>query len=364
MVGIFRGAGGELNYSTAIIISLIVSTAAQAFAEETDLLFQKHEVLEITIQAPFSKIKRQNTKSKKFDGLLSYMDSTGKSNDIEVTIEVRGNYRLRKNVCKFPPLKVRFAKKSANNTLFENLKTLKLVTQCNPNFSAYKGYLMKEYLAYRILNLITPQSFKVRLMQINYVDGDATMRNFGFFIEDKKRLARRLGIKSLSIDKTSAVSLDSNHLNQVSLFQMLIGNVDWSATSGGSGSCCHNVKLFVRTGTDAILAIPYDFDLSGLVNAEYAVPDKAMGLDSITKRRYRGYCRNNAHLDVNIKLFNDRKPALLSLLQEFEHLAPKQKKTSIKYIESFYRIINNPKRVKRTILKFCHKSYFVEVKPD
>jgi len=123
-------------------------------AKEADRLFRDNEVFEITIRAPFEKIKKQNKKSLKFAGTLSYLERDGRDQNLNIKVEVRGNNRLKKSVCKFPPLKIRFNKKSNKKTLFAKQKSLKLVTQCDPYKTQYAGYLMKEYLAYRIFNLI------------------------------------------------------------------------------------------------------------------------------------------------------------------------------------------------------------------
>ncbi len=332
-------------------------------AKEADRLFRDNEVFEITIRAPFEKIKKQNKKSLKFAGTLSYLERDGRDQNLNIKVEVRGNNRLKKSVCKFPPLKIRFNKKSNKKTLFAKQKSLKLVTQCDPYKTQYAGYLMKEYLAYRIFNLITDQSYRVRLVKVNYQGESSLISNFAFFIENNKRLAKRLGTELLSVEETSAVSLDQNHLNKVSLFQLLVGNVDYSVTSGGRGECCHNVKLF-KPGDAEIFAIPYDFDFSGLVKAKYAVPAAQLRLDSITERRYRGYCRNNNFLAGNISRFNIVKPEIISMVEEFEYLGAGQKKSALRYIRSFYKIIDEPKRVERAILKFCHKSQFVEVRKN
>ena len=331
-----------------------------------DRLFESDVLLEVTLNAPFAMIKAKRDKSMSSDAKLRYRTQDGETGDLEVQVKVRGNSRLKKNVCKFPPLRVSFRNKAAESTVFENQDKLKLVTQCDPYEMRYAHFLFNEYLAYRILNLITPLSFRVRLVRIDYQYNDRpanSRTSFGFFIEDKKRLAKRIGAKSLSIEQTSAVDLDSSHLNKTSLFQLMIGNVDWSATSASSGDCCHNTKLFEQQGA-GILSIPYDFDLSGLVNAEYAVPDEAMRLRSVTQRRYRGYCRNNQLLDDHIKLFNEKKSEILTLVREFPYLPAGRRNTSVSYLEGFYRIINAPRRVKSVILKRCHKSYWVEVPAD
>jgi hypothetical protein len=297
--------------------------------------------------------------------VLTYRNDQDSVVRLEIELESRGKYRRRRSTCKFTPLKVVFKKKRSRGTVFEGQKKLKLVTQCDPSNRKYEEYLMLEYLAYRIFNEITPQSFAVRLVRINYqeVDSKAKPRsNLAFFIENKKRLAKRLDAKHLEIEQTSAVDIDSRHLNQGSLFQLLIANVDWSATSTKQDECCHNYKLF-RLADERLLSIPYDFDLAGIVNAKYAKPATEMGLKSVRDRRYRGYCRNNEFLAENTELFNSRKETILTLFHEFPHLSNRKKKGAISFINSFYKIINNNTRARKVILERCHKSFMREV-PD
>lgn len=337
---------------------IVISQSATA--DGNDPLFETHELLELTLHAPIKTINRKRDRSISYPARFSFRIDDETVN-LDVQVEARGKNRRKRTVCKSPPLRILFDEEQAEGSIFENQTRLKLVVQCDPYNKAYESYLVREYLAYRILNEITPRSFNVRLARITYQDTDTAKArsNLAFFIEHKKRLANRLGATHLEIDQTSAVVLDSSHLNQTSLFQLLIGNVDWSATSIKTNECCHNYKLFEEG--DKLLSIPYDFDLSGLVNAKYAKPDIKMGLKTIRDRRYRGYCRNNNFLDENIKLFNDKKAEILDLFQASLYLPERKKKTSISYIEAFYRIVNNPKRVRRMILGRCHKSIMVEV---
>lgn len=348
--------------SVALIVGNLVVQAneAPALNAHDDALFATDEILKLTLSAPLKRLHNDRDKSASYPASLGFKTLAGEAIVLDIRVQVRGNYRLKRDVCLYPPLRIVFDKAASAGTLFEHQTKLKLVTQCDP-IVRYERYMLNEYLAYRIFNLITPKSFRVRLVRVAYQDtqrAGKSRRAFGFFIEHKKRLAKRLGLKTLAIEQTSAVDLDSVHLNQGSLFQLLIGNVDWSATSGGTDECCHNYKLFASTG-ERLFSIPYDFDLTGLVNAKYAQPDKEMGLRSIRDRRYRGYCRNNEFLEQNIQLFNDKKAAILDLFESFPHLSDAGKKSSKRYVESFYKIINNPKRVKRVILTRCHKSTFV-----
>ncbi|MCZ6855004.1 MAG: hypothetical protein O7G86_13915 [Gammaproteobacteria bacterium] len=337
-----------------------MALAHSAMADHDDPLFESHDLLELTLHAPIKTINRKRDTSISYPAGISFRTGAD-ALTLDVQVEVRGKNRRKRIVCKSPPLRLTFATSQTAGTVFRNQKKLKLVTQCDPYSRAYESYLVLEYLAYRILNEITPRSFNVRLARITYQDTDSSKsrNNLAFFIEHKKRLAKRMGAKHLEIDETSAVVLDSAHLNQGSLFQLLIGNVDWSATSSSSPECCHNYKLFQEG--DKLFSIPYDFDLSGLVNAKYAKPDIEMGLKTIRDRRYRGYCRNNKFLEDNTRLFNARKAVILDLFRESAYLPERKKKSAISYVESFYNIVNNPKRVRRVILGRCHRSIMVEV---
>ena len=46
---------------------------------------------------------------------------------------------------------------------------MKVVTHCN-NSKVYSEYVLKEYLIYKIYNILSPVSFRVRLIRMKYVD--------------------------------------------------------------------------------------------------------------------------------------------------------------------------------------------------
>lgn len=354
--------------ATLFAISLSMSSLGQTNlrqpgAPPEDALFLEDALLELTLTAPLKRMHRERNNANKYPGSLSYLNGA-EPVSFDVDVQVRGKNRLQPSVCMYAPLRLRFDKHQTINTIFKQQRKLKLVTQCGHS-KRHEQYLLNEYLAYRIFNIISPNSFRVRLAKMEYIEAQTQTkprRAFTFFIEHKKNLAKRIGADLLSVKQSSAKELDSEHLNLGSLFQLLIGNVDWSATAGGTDECCHNYKLFARPH-QPVLSIPYDFDLSGLVNAKYAIPDAGMKLKTIRERRYRGYCRNNHLLEQNIGLFNARKTEIFNLLEEFPYLSTRNRKSSVSYLKKFYRIINDPQRVKQMILQRCHKSYFVEQPP-
>src|SRR5690606_9238581 len=81
----------------------------------------------------------------------------------------------------------------------ENIKPhnkLKLVTHCLDDKNDGQENLLKEYLAYKLYNELTDQSYRVQLIRINYVDTKgkvSKIRRYGIIIEDTDEMAERLG---------------------------------------------------------------------------------------------------------------------------------------------------------------------------
>jgi hypothetical protein len=341
-----------------ILISLLLINS-YSFAAESNKppkLFSDATEMKVTLEGPWSTIKKNLKKDAMYPVQLTYTGADGKQHTIDAEVAPRGITR-RLRVCKFPPLKIHFDKEKMKGTEFRGNKSLKLVTYCQTQ-SKYEQYYVKEFLAYRIYNLITEYSFRVRPMMIEYKDseksGDSITR-FSFLIEDVDDVAKRHDLQKLTIPNVPFKQLDPVVSSNFSLFQYLIGNVDWAATSGpDKNRCCHNSRL-IGAGEDVNpkYGVPYDFDSSGLVNAHYASPPDGLNLRNIRQRLYRGICFHNDALPQATELFREKKADILALFENNPHLTDKTRKNSIKYIEDFYDVINDPKRFKREITGKC-----------
>ena len=260
---------------------------AASAPSEVDPLFADDTVLEVRIEAPFDRLTDERPDHKDLDGKFSYTDSHGNLNVLDVGVRVRGKLRSTSEICSFPPLRLDFVKSEVAGTLFDGQDKLKLVTHCRNRAVRYEQSLLAEYLAYRIYNQLTDTSFRVRLMHATYVptDGGSDLESYAFIIEDKNRLAHRLGIKKPDVNRIRVADLNAAELNLSSVFQYFIGNTDFSPIAAAPGeACCHNHVLFARKGR-AYLSVPYDFDQSGLVNAPYAAPNPKFELDSPRDRQ-------------------------------------------------------------------------------
>jgi len=318
-------------------------------------IFSDATEMNVTLSGPWRKIQHNIKKDDLYPVQLTYTGADGQRHTIEAEVTPRGLTR-RFKVCKFPPLKIHFDKEKMKGTEFRGNKSLKLVTYCQPN-RKYGQYYVKESLAYRIYNLITEYSFRVQPMMVEYKDSekDNSITRFSFLIEDTDEVADRNDLKKLTVGHVPYTKLDALETSYLSLFQYLIGNLDWAATGGpDKDKCCHNGKIIGKSENEnPKYAIPYDFDASGLVNAHYAVPPDSLKVRNVRQRLYRGFCAHNDMLPQAAARFNEKKPDIIALFEDNTHLSDKTRKNSIKYIEDFYEILNDPKRFKREITDKC-----------
>lgn len=318
-------------------------------------LFAGDDILDVTIEAPFTRLMRERSADDETPATLTYKSADDDTVSLELGIKTRGNYRQQWRVCPFAPLRLNFRKKEVEDTIFASVDKIKLVTHCRSGRDSSQQTLLREYLAYRILNIMTDSSYRVRLLRIQYVDtedGDTNPDNFGFLIEHRDQLADRIDLPVKDLEFTSVADLESATTNLGSLFQFLIGNTDFSPTAGAEGeSCCHNYTLFGQE-TGKILAIPYDFDMSGWVNAKYATPNPKLPIRNVRQRLYRGRCANNAQLADSLRAFQDKRHEIFRLI-ESEYLATSVKKQLTRYLNDFYKIIDDPQSVGSRLTARC-----------
>ena len=339
----------------AAVLFLTISDASAQERKAPDPLFQSDEILDIRIVVPMATILSERPDEIELPGTLHYTSDVGASVDIDIKIRTRGRFRLRKDICSFPPMRLNVVKSQAKDTLFHKQDKLKLVTHCQ-SFDSYKQVLLREYTAYRILNVMTDASFQVRLLRITYVDADGKRDDdvrFGFFIEHRDRLAKRLGKQVLDIPRTHSTTLNAEYSNMVVLFHYLIGNTDFSSVKGAKDDmCCHNHVLFGNEG-EKIWSVPYDFDQSGLVNAPHAGANPRFRLRTVRQRLYRGRCTNNQHLSASIEAFNGKRDEIFAVLNEVEAASKRSVKSMVSFVEKFYKTVNSERRVNSNLIKMC-----------
>jgi hypothetical protein len=340
---------------TTAVLALILAATPVAFAQSdaADPLFQSHEILQATFEGPLMEFIDEKSKEKELKGIFSVVDTDGTKLEFDVKFRARGNFRH--DNCDYPPIRLNFKKGQTKKTLFDKQDKLKLVVHCNRR-AEYHQIVLQEYLAYRVLNTLTDLSFRVRLLQIVYSDpgeGEQSPPRYAFLIEHKDRLAHRIDLKEFKTQQGQVGLMHADQLNLTSIFQYFIGNTDFSPVAGPPDEgCCHNYVLFKGQGPN-VTAIPYDFDQSGFVDAPYANPNPNFRIRSVKQRVYRGRCINNRLIDSSIQKFQDERDAIYELIAEQPGFEERTRKNLAKFVDRFYELVEDPKKVEKLITKKC-----------
>ncbi|CCH01619.1 hypothetical protein FAES_3612 [Fibrella aestuarina BUZ 2] len=262
---------------------------------------------------------------------LSWQDASGELQPLPVALMVRGNFRRNQTNCAFPPLYIDFPKKKAKSTPFAGQNKLKLVTHCQGD-----EYVVREYLVYKVYNLVTPYSYRARMARVTYVDSlqkRPTEIRWGFLIEDEDNVAKRNGMRETKTTVQTS-EIDSLNMATMAVFEFMIGNIDWSVPYR------HNVRLMAARGDEAPKIIPYDFDHSVIVDAPYAsLPDDE-------GRTYRGALYPGWLMKRVFARYNELKPAIYGLYESDKRLTRSYVKQATRHLDKFYALINNPAQVK------------------
>ena len=327
-----------MNSARTFAIAMALAAAplaAQDAPDKTTPLFSSDELLEVTLDGPFREIARRSETST--ESHPATLVVAGERLAIEAS--ARGISRRRKSTCSFPPLRIRFSAKPDETSLFHKQASIKLVTHCSDS-ARFEQIAMREFATYRLYNILTPESLKVRLARITYREGDKIITTrLGFFIEDGDDAARRLGMKEVDIGNIRISALNRDDAARYSLFQYMIGNTDWAMDAGPDPTdCCHNSRLF-GTAKDAksdLTPIPYDFDNAGIVDAPYAVPSEKLRIRDVKMRVYRGYCAFNGGLAAEIARFRAARPALEAELARIPQLEERTAQSMKRYLGGFF----------------------------
>ena len=335
--------------------ALVATSAAATAAAKVDPLFTSHDVLEVTLTAPFRSMSRdRDEEPEERLGTLAYTFGD-ESQSIAIGIRPRGKSRRDRNVCNFPPLRLNLPKGELKGTLFAKQNKLKLVSHCKQSEN-HQQILLREYLAYRLFNLLTDASFKVRLLTVNYVDedrkGKVTTR-LGFLIEHKNRLARRLDTELVDTKRVDRNKLVPAASTLAELYQYLISNTDYSFIAGPEGdNCCHNAVLFAGAAGE-VLPVPYDFDVSGLVDAPYALPQEELRQRNVRDRLFRGFCRTGPHLEKAVEKMQQVRGEMYGLVTGLDALNANNERKVTRFLDSFFATLDDDARFQRDIAGAC-----------
>jgi hypothetical protein len=336
----------KLHSLLAIVLLLSAQPLlAQTSTIDSSTFFVDQAPIEMTLTSDFKTLlmKRDDKKYQPANITLRFADSSMVQE--EIRIQTRGKFRLAN--CYMPPLLLNF--KNPGSPKLKKLGKLKLVCGCATG-NDDEQLIVKEYIAYRIYNILTEKSFRTRLVKIKYDDTRGKVKSytqFGFLLEDVDDMAERN--KCVEVEKLRFLTESTNRLQMtlVSMFEFMIGNTDWSVP------VYHNIKL-IRHAEDSLsmpYSVPYDFNHCGLVNAPYAAPQEDLGISTVRERVYRGFPRRMEELEQVIAIFMKHKDEVFGLINNCQWLNNRNKREMVSYIAEFYDIIQNKNVVKFTFIE-------------
>lgn len=300
-------------------------------------LFGDDEILDLTLSGDTRALFRDRKEDASYRPMnLSYLDDAGQRIEIPLKVKTRGHFRLLRSNCFYPPLRLNFAKKKTpENSLFAGQDKLKLVTPCRDH-----KYVAREYLVYKLYNLVNEHSFRARLARIVYEDtrrGRTTEPLYGIILEDEDQMAERNGGEIIKRDGVRPNKTDREAFLKMAVFEYLIGNTDWSIQFR------QNIKLLGDRSTGRLIPVPYDFDHAGIVHTPYARPAPELRLRSIRERRYRGYCLEDLSvLDPVFAFYNELREDIYRVYTECDLLEEEYVEETKDFLDEFFATINDP----------------------
>jgi hypothetical protein len=306
----------------------------------TDELFESNEVLNIKLSGGLRDLFNDRSDNAKYhDITVSYPNKDGKTISIPVRAKTRGNFRRKLGNCTYPPIWLDFSEnKNQPASLFSGQAKLKLVMPCRGD-----DLVVREYLLYKIYNLVTEKSFRARLVKVETEDTKRKKNGdpfFGMLLEEDKQMAKRNHSILVKRPMLRMQSTEKDAFLKMAVFEYLIGNTDWSVEYQ------QNIRLLAKDSLSIPTPVPYDFDHAGLVEAPYAQPAEELQMRSVRERRYRGYCINDMkEFAPVIAFYNDLKKDIYALYTNCNLIDSKYLKATIKYLDEFYNTINDAKQL-------------------
>jgi len=336
-----------MRLSCFLLISCWTVASAQSAPQTPSRLFAEPAPLTLRLEGDLHALTHdRGTQRKQHPATLRY-GSGADTGAIPVKLRTRGIFRLK--TCGFPPIRLDLPSHKVNETLFAGEDRLKLVTHCQ-NDRLYERNLLREYALYRVFNAVTDSSFRVRLAHVTYIDSARhdTVTRYGFLIESDAALARRIGADPLTVDNLYDPMMDPSYMTLVAVFQYLIGNTDWSVWKR------HNIAIFqLVPEPKPVLAVPYDFDFSGAVNAPYASPPEQLKIQSVRQRVYRGFCQPDSVLTPVLDRFRAAKDSMYAAVRAVPDLPERDVRNVLDYFNEFFQVLGNSGSVNREFVRGC-----------
>lgn len=331
-----------------LLTIIVVCTSQLLQAQNTAKVFQDffadEGIINVTINTDIRNLIAEKKSLKDVEALITckFADSS----EIKETIKIRPRGHFRRENCYLSSLMLIFNSNLSNKLAF--LKNLKMVAPCGKT-SSDEQHLLKEYQAYKTYNILTDLSFRVRLLRVTYNDirkNVGSFTQYAFLLEDIDAVAKRNNHRQKKNISFSPAGTNRYQTTLMCIFQYMIGNTDWSIPN------YHNIKLVVpRKDTSSVpLPVPYDFDMTGIVNPPYAGTSPIFEIEKVTDRLYRGFPVSIEEVQTIIDLFLQKEKEILGSIYSFNLLNKRSKHDMAYFLNGFFSEIKDKSVVKAVFI--------------
>lgn len=296
----------------------------------------------LNLETDWNALIRRKMSKEYRPGMLGFILTDGSAAKVDVQIRSRGN--MRKQVCHFPPLRLKIPKKQLRNLGFSSYNDVKVVLQCRSG-SREAEWLLKELLIYKLYECVSPVAMRTRLVQVQGIHAGKEKNNLlAFLLEYEDEMATRLGAKVIKQGVVRVHGLERTSYVRMCFFQYMIANTDWSVPNK------HNLQFIMAPEYPGMVPIAYDFDYAGLVLTSYAVPYETLPIKSVTDRYFMGHKITPEEAMEARSHFLSKKEEIMQVCRDFEHLDERVKRSVMRFITDFFSIIEDERQVRRTFV--------------
>lgn len=336
---------------SSLFLFLTFFLVLSSYGFQDGKLFKTNDPLPMKMSFSVKDLRKTTNDSTFMDSYIVVESSPGNWDSIPMEMRTRGNFRL--DNCFYPPIRLKFKKKKVNGTVFQKNTRLKLVMPCQKAKGA-DSFIGKEFLAYQLLEDITPYYFETRLVKIKFTNLDdkkgEEVELLGFLIQDDDKVAKRFDGKVLEGRKIPPSFMQDSATVRQDFFQFMIGNTDFSTLF------LHNQKV-LQLPDETVIPLSYDFDMSGLVNPPYSQVSAQLNIKSVTDRLYRGFCRDEAFLEMIRQEFLAKEDQFWSTVDKHQpYLTDGDMKMAKNFLKGFFDILKNDRLFRDQVLLACRSS--------
>ncbi len=325
-----------------LCILLIFSTLLPVYSQVSLFeLLSPDSITKVRIETDMKQLVRKKMDMEYQDGRFEFLSGPLKGKDFDIEVRARGN--IRKEVCYYPPIKLKFPKSEIE---FHKIKWVNICDGTNSK----QDLLLKEYLIYKLYQTLTDISFDVRLFEVDFIEPDedeSKLKSYAFMIEPLDHLESRTSTEEYEPRLMRAFILDRYYYPLMEVFQYLVANTDWHVANA------HNMKFLKSFERKTVVPVPYDFDYSGFVNAGYAIPRETLPIKHVRERYNKGHCMTMEELEEVMKTLLEKKESMFAVINEFELMDERDRQALVKYLERGFEDLEKKNVRKRLFTREC-----------